>query len=238
MDPGTLNVLGTNTSVTGAMCLGGADLTFTKPGHPPGIYCLTGTTATLTSGGGNGTDFSGYTFFAPSISASSNSQKFSPATGQTTVFDAFVGNLTLNGNSDTVSGLPPAGAYMFAPNGAANISGAALGTGSGFIESQTINISGNFASFTGTGPPSGSTPPVTIITIRSTTTTPVTTIPGTTVASSTQTGTTNPGSTAPGTTNAGSTSPGSTGPGITQTGTTVPDSTQTSTTGTTFGLGE
>jgi hypothetical protein len=142
-----------------------------KGAHSPGVYCLTAASGTLNIAA-NGTDFSGYTWFAPSISVSSGNQTFTPASGQSTLFDAYIGSLSLQGNGNTASG------NMFAPNGDASISGGSVGAGSGFIESQTLTISGNFASFNGTGPTFDSTTTTTV----STTATPPTTIvtPGST----------------------------------------------------------
>jgi hypothetical protein len=247
----SLNIQDTNTTtwttsntITGAMCLGNASLSFAQAGHPKGVYCLTGTTALLTISS-NGADWRGYTFYAPSISTSSTNQKFSPASGESTVFDAYQGSLSIQGNGNTVTG------NMFAPNptnGAATISGGGVGAGSGYIEVQMLSVSGNFATFRGTGP---STPGT--VTTSTQTTSTTTTYPGTTNPGSTVFGTTNSGSTTPGTTNSGSTTPGTTTPGSTTSGsttpgsttpttifpgTTTPGSTQTATTGTTVALNE
>ena len=95
--------------------------------------------------------------------------------------------------------------------------------GSGFMEAQTFNIQGNFASYQGTGPFQGSS-----------LTTVTTTDPDTTVVNTTVTGaTTNYGtSTDNSTTVSGQTRPIFTSPGTPST----PASTQT--TGTGSGLGE
>ncbi|MFL5963914.1 MAG: TadE/TadG family type IV pilus assembly protein [Gaiellaceae bacterium] len=188
-----------------------------KTSHPPGIYCYDGA-LTLSA---NGLSLAGYTWYAPSITVNSKGMTLSPASGQTTLLDAYSGDLTLNGSNDNVSG------DMFAPLGQANIAGGALAAGSGFFEAQTISITGNFSQYTGTGGFGGAT------TTTVTTTTPVT-IPGTTTV------TTLPDSTSTSTTTGGtstSVTPGGTTvttiPGVTQ-----PGSTTTITTGTTVGLNE
>jgi hypothetical protein len=173
-----------------------------------------GTTGTLILSGANVTRGNGYTFFAPFINVSGGSYKYYPppsgqpptlfyASGQTGDKD-----LWIHGQSVSLIG------NMFAPDGDVTIDGGNAATGSGFIESQTLHIAGNFANFTGTGPIIGGTTTTTTSTVATTITSP-TTIPGTTVV-------------------------GTTTPDTTIAGTTVPDRTSTNSTtvGSTIGLGE
>jgi hypothetical protein len=190
--------------------------------HAPGVYCVTGDLQFS-----NGT-FVGYTWFATgSISVSGNSNRFSayaPAGTQAStrpVFVALSGGLSLQGNTNNITG------GMFAAQGGITIQGGGLSAGSGFMEAQTISISGNFASYTGTGGFGTS-----IVNVPTTTT--QVTIPGTTTVITTPgttTVTTFPGGTTttviPGTTTV-----------IVLPGSTTPGSTTTITTGTTVALNE
>jgi hypothetical protein len=192
--------------------------------HTQGVYCVTGDLQFSA----NGANYIGYTWFASgSITVSGNSKTFSPFTPPGTaastrpIFVALTGNLSLQGNGNNVTG------SMFAEHGAASISGGGLGAGSGFVEAQTISITGNLASYTGTG---GFGAPI----VNVTTTTTMITIPGTTTVITTPdttTVTTTPGGTStsiiPGTTTT-----------VILPGTTTPGSTTTITTGTTVGLNE
>jgi hypothetical protein len=194
--------------------------------HAPGVYC----SSVDLSFSANGTNFTGYTWFAPSITVSSKDQTFKPASGQTTIFDAYSGNLTLQGQNNTVSG------NMFAPNGQAKISGGGLGAGKGFVEAQTLSITGNFANYTGTGGFGG------IVVNTVTVTTPIT-IPGSTTVQTLPDSTTTvtiPGTTSTVITPGGTTTtttPDSTTT-ITIPGLTITGSTTTITTGTTIGMNE
>ena len=183
-------------------------------------------------------DVGGLSIHAPNISTSGNGNYYCPGTRAAdgtcnnflqTLFDAYVGNLSLQGQNGTASG------NMFAPNSNADIQGGGVGAGSGYIEAQNIGFHGNFASFKGTGAGSFTT-----------STTPIT-IPGTTNPGSVSTftntvlGTTDPGSTGSVTTNQGTTLGGTTSTTVSSTeitipGTTTPDSTQTVTSGTTTSL--
>ena len=175
--------------------------------HPQGVYCWSGSLS-LSS---NGKDWSGYTWYAPAISVSSNGQTFAPAPGQTTLFDAYSGDPTLQGSGSKATG------NMFAPAGDAKVAGGSVGAGSGFFEAQTLSFSGNFSSFTGTGG-LGGTP-----TVFPTTTIPGTTDPGRSIPGTTIPGTTIPGTVSGGSTSLGTTIPGSTSPGTVIPGTTTPD---------------
>jgi hypothetical protein len=205
------------------------DASTTKPdaswvsAHAPGVYCVTGDLQFSKSA-----SYLGFTWFATgSISVSGNGNIFSayapPGTSANArpVFVALTGNLTLQGSGNKVTG------SMFAEHGGASISGGGLGAGSGFVEAQTISITGNLASYTGTG---GFGTPI----VNVTTTTTQIIIPGTTTVLTTPdttTVTTFPGGTTttviPGTTTV-----------IVLPGTTTPGSTTTITTGTTVGLNE
>jgi hypothetical protein len=266
-----LSIAGTSNIISGIMCLGdggGGAISFSTAGHPSGAYCLTGTTASF-SFSGNSQNFAGYSFYAPNITVSGNGDYFCPGSQNAdgtcnnflqTVFDAYVGDLKLQGQNGTVSG------NMFAALGNADIEGGGLGAGSGYLESQTLGVHGNFANFKGTGGGGYSTTTTPIVIPGTTTpgtTTPGTTTPGTTTPGTTTPGTTTPGTTTPDTTTPGTTTPGTTTPGTTTPDTTTPDTTtpdtttpgtttpgtttpgtttpgttQTSTTGTNIGLGE
>jgi Flp pilus assembly protein TadG len=176
--------------------------------HPPGVYCLTGSTALLTVGA-NGATFNGYTFFAPRITLSSNGMTFTnapPASGQPpTVFDAYGTDATSKGVDTCAAGKPTSCAFsisgnsntitgdIFAPNGTINLSGGGASTGNGgegFMESLKLLVSGNFANFNGTGPTVGGTTTTVTSTTTSTTTIPGFTDPGTTVVTTIPGGTT------------------------------------------------
>jgi hypothetical protein len=243
---GGLSITGSNPKISGMMCLGTSGGTMQETASlPPGAYCLLGTSGQL---GLNGTNWTGYSFYAPSIKVSTSHQFFCPSTSHAdnsldppyvcddpsgTLFDAYVGDLSLSGNTNSASG------NMFAPNGQASVAGGSVGAGSGYIEAQTLSFTGNFSSFHGTGGGGGGTVTVTSTTPGTTGTTPPTTstTPGTTI-------------TTPGTTSTITNTSTSVGPGTTSTststtttviqGTTIstPGTTQTSTTGTNVGLGE
>jgi hypothetical protein len=129
--------------------------------HSPGVYCLTGTTGTLSLSGVDLTGGDGYTFFAPYISISGGTYKCYqlcsplpdgfPSPGQIpTLFYAFGSDatkgITVQGNGTVITG------YLFAPNGEIAFQGGNAVGGKGFIEAQTLKFAGNFASFQGTGP--------------------------------------------------------------------------------------
>jgi hypothetical protein len=192
----------------------------------PGVYCST-VPITLSK------TFDGYTWFAPCISISGNTHTFhyyrsiDPAQGarQQTLFYASGDDATcaalgakpvsVQGQTNTING------DIFAPFGQINMQGGGVAGGDGFLESQTLFVAGNFASYRGTGPLEGAS--ITTVT---------TTDPNTTVFDTTVTG---------GSTNTNFT----TDPDTTNSSTTVitilpipstPDSTET--TGTGSGLGE
>jgi Flp pilus assembly protein TadG len=160
--------------------------------HPPGVYCWT--TGSL-SIGANGVSFIGYTFYAPSITISSNGMTFRNASGLNppTVFYAYGADksdcsgtkltscaFSINGQNNVITG------NIFAPSGTIVLAGGGAGTpngGSGFLESIKLLVSGNYANFNGTGPDIGGT-----------TNTTTTTMPGVTTPDSTST-TTTPGTT-------------------------------------------
>jgi len=136
---------------SGCTGLGSASITFTVAGHPPGVYCVTGTTATLTL---SALDLSaGYTFFAPNIAVQGGTYKCYLlcagflGTNDQTLFYATgpTGRVTMNGSAPSVTG------NIYAPNGEIAFSGGGVSGGSGFLESQTLKIVGNFADYHGTG---------------------------------------------------------------------------------------
>jgi hypothetical protein len=183
----------------------------------PGKYCITGSISFT------GVNAIGYTWFATgSITVASTNQTFS-SFGSNPNNPVFVagGNISISGNGNSITG------SMFAPNGSFSISGAAATGGSGFIEAQTVALSGNLSNYTGTGGFGGGG-------VTTTTVTTTTIIPGSTTVSTT------PGSTSTVTTPGGTTTitvPDSlsttTYPGVIQ-----PGSTNTITTGTTIGMNE
>jgi hypothetical protein len=190
------------------------------PAHPPGVYCWTVPGPPL-SINANGTTFNGYTFYAPSIAVSSNGMTMKnapPAAGEPPVlFDAYDGNFTMSGNSDTLTG------DIFAPNGNIIVTGGGSFAGTGFMEAIKVIIAGNFAGYFGTGPGDGGG----FVTTTHTTTTVV---PGGTHT------TTIPGATH--TTTINGTTQTTTDPDQTITGVTTDGSSSTATNGTTVGLGE
>jgi hypothetical protein len=122
--------------------------------HPTGgVFCVYGARTETLLIGQNGAVFNGYTFFAPSISITSNNQTFTnapPASGQRpTVFDAYLGDFSINGQSNSVTGdvYAPTGNILLSGGGATTANG-----GQGFMESLKLIISGNFANYNGTGP--------------------------------------------------------------------------------------
>jgi hypothetical protein len=164
--------------------------------HPPGNYCARGADLSL----GNGTDLTGglgYTFFvlssahasgAPTggnITISGGKYKCYQLCQSTPTLDStlfFAGaDISMSGSSPTLSG------NIYAPNGDISFAGGGVSGGAGFIESQTIKFTGNFASYVGTGPNVGGQ---TVPGATHTTTDPDTVIPGYT----------DPGSTFPGST--------------------------------------
>src|SRR5262249_2147354 len=129
---------------SGCTDLGSSNVTFTTTGHPPGVYCVTGSTATLTM---SALDLSaGYTFFAPVISVSGGTytcyQNCSgPPTINSTLFYATNGDVKMQGSAPTVTG------NIFAPSGEISFTGGGVSGGSGFLESQTLKVAGNFANY-------------------------------------------------------------------------------------------
>jgi hypothetical protein len=168
----------------GCIDLGTVSMTFTAgPTHPPGIYCLRGATALLTLSS-DLTASNGYTFFAPCISVSGGKYKYyRPPSGpapspQTLLYasgtDSACGGaaISIQGGGATITG------DIFAPNGQVNLQGGGVSAGTGFIESQTIKITGNSANFQGNGPVVSGTSTTTSTTVS---TRMGTTDPGTTI---------------------------------------------------------
>jgi hypothetical protein len=187
------------TPPSGCVNLGNTSMTFTstwnpstgRGTNPPGIYCLTGATATLTLSSdltkGNSTAGTGYTFFAPCISVSGGSYKsFRPPSGPApsppTIFYASAADssctsgsaISIQGGGATIDG------DIFAPNGQVSLQGGGVSAGTGYIESQTIKITGNSANFQGNGPVIGGTSTTTSTSVS---TRVGTTDPGTTIVS-------------------------------------------------------
>jgi len=137
---------------SGCTDLGSADVTFTTAGHPPGVYCVTGTTATLFL---SALDLSaGYTFFAPNITVSGGIYKCYALCASTpgrnaTLFYATVGDVKSQGNAPNLTG------NIFAPNGEISFTGGGVNGGRGYLEAQTLKLAGNFANYLGTGPGPG-----------------------------------------------------------------------------------
>jgi hypothetical protein len=138
---------------------------------------VTGTTGTLTVNSDLTAGGHKYTFFAPIISVSgAKATNYTPlvAGAPPTLFYATVGGISIQGSGSVLTG------DMFAPNGDVAMRGSGVMGGSGFIESQTLTIAGNFASYTGTGPLQGSSLTTVTTTDPSTTSTTFTTDPSTT----------------------------------------------------------
>jgi hypothetical protein len=184
------------TPPSGCTSLGSANVNFTaSPSRPPGVYCITGTTGVLTLNSDlttqSGPTGTGYTFFAPCISVSGGKYKYyrpasGPAPSPPTLFYASAQDstcpsgaaLTIQGQGATIEG------DMFAPDGEASLQGGGVSAGTGFIESQTLSITGNSANFQGNGPIiSGTTTTTSTSTNYFTTTILGVTDPGTTVTS-------------------------------------------------------
>jgi hypothetical protein len=125
--------------------------------HPPGIYCLTGTAATLFLAGPDLSGGAGYTFFVPFLNIQGGSYKnYPPPSGQPlTLFYASgsVGSddLLIHGTGASVTG------DIFAPNGQVALEGEGASAGNGFVEADTLSITGNSANYAGTGPNIGGT---------------------------------------------------------------------------------
>jgi hypothetical protein len=232
----------------GCTSTGTATLTPTWPAsHPPGIYCWTSGLLTLAA---KDTNFIHYSFYAPQIAVNSNGMHLTaaiPASGQPPVLFYAYGNdftdpttgldncgpgpapreprscaFSFSGNGDIIEG------DIFVPNGTIAFSGAAANGSTGFMEAWKMTVSGNLASYQGTGPGEGGT-------ITTTTQTTTTVIPA-----STQT-TTDPDTTVTTTTVIDGTTSTvvTTIPGATHTFTNFGTTgTSTSTTSTDIGLGE
>jgi Flp pilus assembly protein TadG len=166
--------------------------------HPPGVYCWT---SGRLSFAGNGLTFDGYTFFAPQISLGGNNLTFrgppAAAGGRSTLFDAYGGDassgspraaLDISSSNVRITG------DMFAPGGTIDVSAGGVTTGAGgasFMESEWLKVSGNFATFIGSGPFLTSTTTTTTTVVTGTTVPPTTTVtPPTTIPGSTTTSTT------------------------------------------------
>jgi Putative Flp pilus-assembly TadE/G-like len=141
----------------------------------PGVYCST--VAVSLSQGANG-----YTFFAPCISVSGNGgvYRYSP------IFQGARGQTLFYASGTDASCTPPGAPTptlamsmqgqnnqffgdVFAPAGGISWRGGGVTGGTGFMEAQTFNIQGNFASYQGTGPLQGGTIVVHVTTDPSTT---------------------------------------------------------------------
>jgi putative Flp pilus-assembly TadE/G-like protein len=179
----------------GCQTTGTATINSGWPGtHPPGVYCWTSGTLQISA---NSTHFNGYSFYAPSIGISSNGMVFNESLACGTrkvLFDAYAGDFTMNGGGDTLNG------DIYVPNGNIVVTGGGAFAGCGFMEANKMDIGGNFAGYSGTGPGEGGG-------ITTTTNTTTTVIPGgthTTTDPSSTTVTTDASTVIPGTTSAGS----------------------------------
>jgi hypothetical protein len=147
--------------------------------NPPGIYCLTGPSGTLTIANVDLSGGDGYTFFAPKIDVSGGALKFywpssqgpRPTSRPTSGYDSMTllyassstGNqdIWIHGSGATLTGdifaplpnvFPPTTSTV---GGNIFIAGGAVQAGSGFIEAWTMTIQGTTGSYTGTGPDIG-----------------------------------------------------------------------------------
>jgi hypothetical protein len=152
-----------------------------KASHPPGVYCWTSGLLTMAANSGT---LDGYSFYAPSISLNSNGMIFNASLACGTrkvLFDAYAGDFTMSGGGDTLNG------DIYAANGNISVTGGGAFSGCGYMETNKMNIGGNFAGYNGTGPGEGGG--VTTTTFTTTTVIPAsthtTTDPDTTVTTTT-----------------------------------------------------
>ncbi len=110
---------------------------------PSGIYCATGTISI----NGNNLSCAACTFYAPNFNLNGNNESFSPYSGMhnLVIYQTGTGVMNINGNSYLNGG------SIFVPDGEININGNS-GTATGFLEANTITITGNDFTFTGNGP--------------------------------------------------------------------------------------
>jgi hypothetical protein len=116
---------------------------------PPGVYCNTSGTINLV--GAQNTAGTGVTFEANHITESGGSTLYGPLSNGTyglllyqTGSDASAGQLTINGNSETLNGT------IFAPLATVDIKQNNASTG--FIEANNVHIEFNNFTITGDGP--------------------------------------------------------------------------------------
>lgn len=162
------------TSVGGVPCIN-AGSTFSPTTTPaPGLYCASDkvniSKANLVS--------TNVGYIAPTITLSGGNGTYSGNTSLLSkygglLFYAYGDKINASGSGNTLTGA------MFAPFGNAQVSGASTSSVTGFIEGDTVQLSGGGGTWHGLGPGYGGTPPTTTTTTTPPTTTVVTT-PGTT----------------------------------------------------------
>jgi hypothetical protein len=173
--PTPVNPPGTVTKKITSVTINNGWTTASGGSNPPGVYCIEGsqTSTTPLIFSANGGTFNGYTFYAPTIQVTSGNMTLippSPPAGQRpVVLEAYgndpdpsqchlVGNTTacafiMSGNGNTIQG------DIYAPNGTIWMNGGSASTGGseGFMEAVKLIVSGNLATFLGSGPLVGAT---------------------------------------------------------------------------------
>jgi hypothetical protein len=142
-------VAGTGTPPTNVSSSGGSITVSGSVGSSASPVVLCAPNGTITVSANSVTIYG--TLYAKSVVFSGNSPRIVPPPDELGIYVSGTGTLNLDpgnggGGSNNVSLV---GAFVYAPNGSVNLGG---NNGSGLIESQTISISGNNWTFTGTGP--------------------------------------------------------------------------------------
>jgi hypothetical protein len=137
-------------SLQGMITSSGPNITITSSIHlgSPTVLCAPNGTITI---GANNVTFYG-TLYANTVSANGNSLTVIPPPNDLGVYVSGTSGLQLNpgnGNGKGSNNVTLTGAYVYAPHDTVTLGG---NNGSGFVESQSISVSGNNWSFTGTGP--------------------------------------------------------------------------------------
>lgn len=134
---GLITSSGSNITITGSIQL-----------SSPTILCAPGGTITI---GANKVTYYG-TLYANSVNINGNSLNLTPPPDALGMYVSGTSGLQLNpgnGSGGGSNNVALVGAFIYAPNDTVTLGG---NNGSGFIESQSIVVSGNNWSFVGTGP--------------------------------------------------------------------------------------
>jgi Flp pilus assembly protein TadG len=143
-------VAGTGTPPTNVSSSGG-NITITGnvgSSGSPVVLCAPSGTITVA---GNSVTVHG-TLYAQNVIFSGNSPTIIPPADDLGIYVSGSGTLDLdpgNGGGNGSNNVALVGAFVYAPNGSVNLGG---NNGSGLIEAQSITVSGNNWTFTGTGP--------------------------------------------------------------------------------------